>query len=352
MIGEVLRQTGEVRSAGTTLSTIRAELLQTLDDHLPPGRRVAVIEFPYDANIGNHLMWLAIMRYLRSRGRRVIYVAHTGNHDPAALRRVIGDAPILTSGGVGMTGLWSALTEMRRSVIEEFKENPVVIMPQTVLLQNEQEQSALSSAIEAHPSVTIFARDRESARQARVAYPTARTVLSPDLAFLLGPFRRRNKPRHDVIWLARDDPEGLEAGVPDGVHQFDWASVWVDAYPVTYAVLRASNALSKIRRAAPPGTDRAVNAGLATLYEWASVRIVAEGNRIADEGRVFVTDRFHGHILAALRGQPTVLLPDRFGKNRSFYETWTQGLPGVHWADEPSIAIEIARGLTGHTPAV
>lgn len=327
-----------------SLGTLREELLEVLDRNLPPGGQVAVIEFPYDANIGNHLMWLAIMRYLRSRGRRVVYVAHTGNHDPAALRRVIGEAPILTSGGVGMTGLWSALTDVRRSVIEQFPDNPLVIMPQTALFQNEEERAALRSAIAGHPAVTIFARDRESARQSRLTYPNATTVLSPDVAFLLGPFRRRQPPEHRIIWLAREDPESDGASVPGGVHRFDWAKGWVDSYPNAHRLLRISNLLSRVRHRAP-ASDAAVNAALATLYEQASRIIVAGGNRIADTGRVFVTDRFHGHILAALRGQPTVLLPDRFGKNRAFYETWTRGLAGVHWAGDPATALEIANEL-------
>ena len=87
------------------------------------------------------------------------------------------------------------------------------------------------------------------------------------------------------------------------------------------------------------------NVALARRYEAASRAILDFGNELADRGRVFVSDRLHAHVLAVLRGQPSVVLPDAFGKNRALYESWTSGFEHVRWADTPAEAFAIARGL-------
>ena len=47
----------------------------------------------------------------------------------------------------------------------------------------------------------------------------------------------------------------------------------------------------------------------------------------------------------ALRGQPVVLLPDRFGKNRAVFDYTSHAYSTVHWADTPAEALERARAL-------
>ena len=64
-----------------------------------------------------------------------------------------------------------------------------------------------------------------------------------------------------------------------------------------------------------------------------------------DSGRVLVTDRLHPHVLAALRRQPCVLLPDRLGKNRVFHQFYTGNVEGIVWAETPEEALSKARDL-------
>ncbi len=52
-----------------------------------------------------------------------------------------------------------------------------------------------------------------------------------------------------------------------------------------------------------------------------------------------MTDRMHGHILAILRGQPTILLPTRSEKSAPIYETYTHRFHTVVWADNEAGAL-------------
>jgi pyruvyl transferase EpsO len=72
---------------------------------------------------------------------------------------------------------------------------------------------------------------------------------------------------------------------------------------------------------------------------------VDRGCRILARGRVVVTDRLHGHVLALLMGIPSVVLPNANAKTRSFVDTWTHDVDGVVRADDAASGLAAARDL-------
>ena len=44
-----------------------------------------------------------------------------------------------------------------------------------------------------------------------------------------------------------------------------------------------------------------------------------------------VTERLHGHIMACMMGIENELLPVKYHKNQSTYETWTHALPNTYF---------------------
>jgi pyruvyl transferase EpsO len=324
------------------------EVERSLDRHLPPVGDIAFIDFPLNPNVGNHLMWLAVMRYLRSRRRRVGYVAHYNNYRHAALRRAVGDGPVLIIGGAGMGGLWPRVRELRHRVISDCHDNPVVILPQTVMFRDEAERAESQAVVNAHPRLTVMARDQVSLETSVRAYPNANVVLVPDLAFLLPPQSRRRAAPQAVCWLARVDVEATTAKPPLGIFPFDWADLSPREWLLGYVLMRTSGVFSRIRLRFSTGPlHDASGRALVWFYERVAQALLGCGNKLADRGTVFVTDRMHGHVLAVLRGQPTVLLPDAFGKNRAIYESWTQQFLNVTWADSPVEALAaVARFLS------
>jgi exopolysaccharide biosynthesis predicted pyruvyltransferase EpsI len=330
------------------LAELRAQVEAVLDSVIPPDGDVAYIEFSIGPNVGNHLMWLATMNYLRSRGRRVNYVAHHNNYRPDDLRRAIGDGPILITGGVGASGLWPAIRGVRHQVIIDNPNNPIVMLPQTVTFRTQAERRESQIVLGSHPKLTLLPRDLVSLDEASASYPAAAVLLCPDLAFLLPPQRRRRPADRRVVWLARDDIEGTALVPPDDVHRFDWAYMPPSEWRAAYLLMRASGVVSRLRkRVRRPAIQELANSLLVRSYARISQLMLAYGNQIADEGEVFVTDRMHGHLLAVLRGQPTVLLPDKFGKNRSIYDTWSRRFDCVHWAVsvEEALRLDVLAGM-------
>jgi exopolysaccharide biosynthesis predicted pyruvyltransferase EpsI len=69
---------------------------------------------------------------------------------------------------------------------------------------------------------------------------------------------------------------------------------------------------------------------------------VALVTRFLSQGRAVVTDRLHGHILSLLLDLPHVVLDNRIGKLRSYYETWTSRCRRSVWADDAETALSRA----------
>jgi pyruvyl transferase EpsO len=121
---------------------------------------------------------------------------------------------------------------------------------------------------------------------------------------------------------------------------FDWPHEDRDGLRVMFL----GRVFSRLRTMAPM-LGAIANPQISACYERFSRYVLESGNRRLDAGKVLVTDRMHPHVLAALREQPCVLLPDRFGKNRAVYDYSSRNFSSVHWAETPEHALERARAL-------
>ena len=337
------------RDAKSNLSANAAELLtkqadaitSCLDHYIPGDRPVALLLFPLDANVGNHMMWLAITEYLENRGIRIAYLASDWDFNISDMIETVGDGTILFIGGVSVSRLWPEHAAIKRAVATACPDNRLISLPSTMLFVDEDDRREASTIFGEHRDVIMMARDPVSAASARDVFPDHISVITiHDSAFLLPPQPRiTDLIQHDVIWLARGDMESAGFKVPDDVMKFDWPSLERRAVNVM-----AGRVGSKLGRKVPnvlSFTNRIVGAS----YRAISQHVLSNGNRLLDQGSVLVTDRLHPHVLAVLRGQPCVLLPDRFGKNRSVWEYSSHTYNTLHWADEPEEALEVAYAL-------
>lgn len=336
-----------------SLATLRSEIEQGLDDVFAGTRRVAVLQYPLDANVGNHLMWAAFTSYLARRGIRLAYAAHTGDLDVHDLRRAIGSDPIVFLGGVTVSRLWPEHAATKRTVARAFPRNRLVSLPATVMFVDADDAAGAADVFGDHPDVILFGRDPVSAANAREVFPGSVDVRClHDLALLVSPRERGAAAEAAVLWQHRYDAEGVDAAVPEGVPTFDWTwRVWRSTWRGS-GFMHLAGLLSLGRRAARRARPvRRVNMGISWLYRHATAAIIAHGEQVLDGANVIVTDRLHTHVLAALRGQPVVLMPDRYGKNRAVYDYSTARFSNVHWADSSEAALALARALAADANA-
>jgi pyruvyl transferase EpsO len=333
----------------TTLSAADSALLAQqsrdidacFDQYIPADRPVALLQFPFDFNVGNHMMWVATSDYLKRRGVRIAYAAHGNNFRLEDMVRAIGDGAILFIGGVTVSRLWPRHAEVKRIVAAACPRNRLISLPSTMLFVDADDRREAGSIFGNHRDVIVMARDPISAQSAREVFRDRVAVVTiHDSTFRLPPQRRIAKAVYDIIWLARDDKEGTGAEPPSDIHVFDWPHHDRKGLQLLFS----GRAFSRMRTMAPM-LARIANPQISACYDRVSRYVLETGNIRLDTGKVLVTDRMHPHVLAALRSQPSVVLPDRFGKNRAVYDYSSRNYSTVHWADTPKQALELARAL-------
>ncbi|SFM68784.1 Exopolysaccharide biosynthesis protein EpsI, predicted pyruvyl transferase [Streptomyces sp. cf124] len=318
-----------------------AYVLTVLDRLVPAGTRCALIGAPLNSDVGDSAIWLGQRALLGALGAEVRYACDLMSYDAGQLAACLPDGPIMLTGGGTLGDLWEDSQLLREQVLRDFPDRRIVQLPQSVHFTDYANLTRARRVFDAHPDLTLLLRDRHSLHRCRTVFE-ARSLLAPDLAFAVPPDALTGgTAAHDVVWLAREDKESAK-GPPagrgaarkerGGPYVFDWTREGDDT-----GWRRAKEALWRSRARAlcragsgdPPGAAPALLAaydGLARLQ-------LARGCRLLTAGRVAVTDRLHGHVLALLLDLPHVLLADRYGKSRSHWDTWTTHRPPTtEWA--------------------
>jgi pyruvyl transferase EpsO len=316
-----------------------------------PGERVALINFPNHANAGDPALWLGELASLRRAGARVVYRASWGSYRKDELARALrGGGSILLHGGGNFGDLYphnQATT--RERVLADFPTVRTIQLPQSLWFQSPENRDRLRRLCEDHADFTLLVRESQSLEiaQRHFAVPT---LLCPDPVFALGPQPRAARPVVHVLWLARGDVESTRYEPPHdaGVQVLDWLHDVADepAWPRRDRLALRLN--RRLHAAAPALARRALALTIAPL----AARWMRRGCALLARGRVVVTDRLHGHILAMLQDIPHVVLDNSYGKLRSIVDTWTHESATAHWADGPETALAIARRLAGDPVAV
>ena len=324
-------------SQPTLVETLRHTLLESLRPLVSGASATALIDFPAHSNVGDSAIWLGALAALRSLGAPApVYTCDAATYDRATLARAIGDGTIFFTGGGSFGDLWERHLRLRERVVADFPRNRIVQLPESVHFQREESLARAQAVWNAHERVTILVRDTASLAFMQREF-TAPVHLAPDLAFALGPPPRASTPTRDVLWLKRDDKED---SFPS--HRPAESTDWI-AEPLTPLIAWSDRLRDEAARRA---WVRPIARGLLPhSYVPLARQRLARGIALLSGGRVLVTDRLHGHILATLLGIPHVVLDNSYGKLHHFIRSWTSTSPLVRMAQSPTEATAQAHEL-------
>lgn len=283
---------------------------------------------------------LGEVEFLRVARLRSVYGCDLAKYDPKKLASVVGDAPILLHGGGNFGDVWPAYQTFRHSVLENFPNNRIIQLPQTIHFSNVAGAAVTRRLIERHPDFKLFVRDAKSLAFAQEHFPSSRPELCPDSAFMLGSLRSPVKAVRDIVFLRRTDKEQRiewQGVIAAAVNRYDMEVVdWLDE--PSRPLLRAPGMVRRLSEFSARAHPLLEAIWIATANRLARARL-RRGLAILGRGRVVVTDRLHAHILATLLGVPQVILDNNYGKLTTFIEAWTKDLTMCRVAVEPAIAI-------------
>lgn len=316
---------------------------------LPLRGECILLDYPDYPNAGDHMIWLGEALYLAQRpDLRVVYSSSIRQLSENALR---APRTILFNGGGNFGDLWPRHQKSRERMIGQYRDRPIIILPQTIYFRDPENLKAAARICNAHPDLTILVRDETSLETAREHFGGCRIVAAPDMAFQLAGRLQLTEPpgAKGGLYLCRTDieqPPGASSNDLGLGHLAvaDWASIersWRGIWWGMTGPNRLGKSLARLLR------ENTRDLG-GRFREWRSFR---NWMRTLDFGslprsalqrrsaayvhaaawqfaqyQTIVSTRLHGHILALLLGKPNVLLPNSYHKNESFFRTWTKDL--------------------------
>lgn len=292
------------------------------------GPKCVFLDLPYYQNIGDVLIWEGTAQFLTDCGIRCDYQASKETFD---WREIPADTTIILQGGGNFGDVWLPHQQFRMEVVERYKANRIVVLPQTVFYEDEtvlREQAALFAA---HPDLIICARDKASEELLKTHFSND-VVLLPDMAFCIST-ERLNRMKVPVVsgstlFVKRRDKElsayDFDSIVPQDATIHDWPSFERKSRTVKnyYHLLSRKETFRRIH--------------LAWLIDSYAGHILKshflrQGVRFVSAYQDIYTTRLHVAILSVLLGKEITFFDNSYGKNSAFFETWLQDINLIHF---------------------
>jgi len=277
------------------------------------------------ANLGDVALTRALLRFaghhLPSHRPYLLCAGHVFHDLRGVARAAHKDDVVAIVGGGNMGDRYPDLEGARCHVVRAFRRNRIVSFPQSFdFSETPSGGRALArsrAAYASHPRLRIFARETESFRRMRQAFPDCEVDFAPDtvLSIELAPSAPRDLPL--LVCLRQDAESRLStsrrAAILDALRGFASGAVVTDT--------------------AVPGPRLGF-----PEYEQHLDALWADFAR----AKCVVTDRLHGLIFSVISRTPCVVIENNNHKIRSTFETWLSGLPSVRLLSDPEPATVVA----------
>lgn len=299
-----------------------------LDALIPDDAEIILLDYPHHPNVGDSLIWLGEIAYLKSRGMSPKYVSDFENYSKEHIQKSLNEKTIILFHGGGNFGtIYKHHHDFKLKVMSDFYDVPIIQLPQTIKFEDEEATKVTAAAIKKHGNFTLLARSQKSF-DFSLAYFSAKCILCPDMAFFIGSIKTQHPSIVERFFLLRTDAEKANDAnmCPPNIASGKSFEVddWLDMSRIENFVHRVErhHLIRKILTALNPS-----NQVLLFLWNLLCTLRMHRGVAKLSKGGVVVTDRLHAHILSVLMYKPHVLVDNSYGKLLQFYQAWTKDSP-------------------------
>ena len=267
---------------------------------------------PKHGNIGDHAITIAIYKFMSDRGKKVFEVS---SFDRFYLmdyikKTIENDDIILINGGGFIGSQWIEEEKMVRDVVSSFKDNKIIIFPQTLYYkddENGKKECDISLNIyNNHKDLTICTREKKSYNFVTENITNARCIFVPDIVLYLDNIDFNNK-RENALFCLRSDPEKS----------------------VSNTDIKKVKECFKSNNLNIDYTDTVINSQISKVDR---EKIFYDKLEEFSKYKIVVTDRLHGMIFAAITSTPCLVFSNYNYKVKGVYE-WIKNLDYISFIE-------------------
>lgn len=302
-----------------------------LVDHILPliDNDYMLLDDPYHANIGDLLIWGGEKQLLTLSGHRCLYSSSCWDY---VHQNVPENTIIILHGGGNWGDLWRVHQEFRMRIMEEYPENLIIVLPQTVFYNDQQILEDDMALINRHQNVIICARDRYSYDLLNSKLDNT-VMLLPDMAFMLE-LSPESTTTGRTLFLKRGDKElanidKIKPLLPAEYEEHDWPTMEKE-FPIYKKAEHPDflfRGVRKIARLFDKNVDRKWKD-----YYWEHTILpftIKTGVDFINQYDKIYTTRMHVGILGTLLGKDVTMFDNSYSKNKGFYDTWLSDVDNI-----------------------
>lgn len=268
------------------------------------------------SNVGDHAIAHSEIEFLKqyfSKNYFIIEITedcYTCEKEKLSSIVKAGDVIFVTGGGF-LGDLWIYEEKIVRDIINRFRNNKIVIFPQTVYFsecsENNIEYVNSVSSYRSHEHILFCLRDKKSYELLNAILGESKCCLYPDMA-LLNEFSLPQRERNGALVCLRKDKERVLSKLSEKRieellkhHNLD----------ISYG-----STLAEGKKNGDISLERREEVLIEKLNEFRRYKLV-------------ITDRLHGMILSCLAGTPCIAFDNSSKKVSGVYNQWMKELPYV-----------------------
>ncbi|ERK09459.1 Polysaccharide polymerization protein [Pantoea sp. AS-PWVM4] len=293
--------------------------LQSILAYIKDRNDVIYLDYPLHLNVGDLLIYHGTENFFLEHGIKVKARRSHARYSIADIKNYVGkNTTILMHGGGNFGDLYPEYQKFREDVAKSFKNNAVVILPQTAYFSSEEEENKSAEIFRQHKNLVIFSRDTRSLEVFRKF--TDKSYLMPDMAHSLWGKLPRAEKNKGTLFLIRKDKEINQLQdklVSKTTSTVDWEDILKSEDFRIRMLCRKLDGAGSVYKIT----------SLKRLSNWIWFN---HTKKMVDRYALFftshekvVTSRMHGHIFSCLLEVPNGVIDNAYGKNSGYYNQWT-----------------------------
>lgn len=253
-------------------------------------KKAILVGVPHHCNLGDHAIAISekllIERYYPEYEYKEIAEENVHKCFDKIIKNIDKEDIIFLHGGGNLGNQYLFIETGRRKIIETLKENKIIIFPQTIYFQeNEEGKKELDISKEIynnHKNLTFLAREKQSYEVMKQCFPNNKVFLTPDIVTILQESKDYTS-RTGALFIIRSDSESN-----------------VEKQFIKDVEKTVKNYCNNIEY-----TDTAKGG---QIYENKRKQKLDEMFEKYRNSKLVITDRLHGMIFAAITGTPCIAI--------------------------------------------